>query len=416
MVKLSLISFVGAMLLVGCGSDSSSSSPTVQTGVFQDSAVRGLKFSTLTQNGVTDENGKFKYIVGETVTFSLGNVVLGSTVAQAQVTPINLVAGAQDANNTAVTNMLRLLQTLDADGNANNGIDLSAHVDTNYTGSTVNFEVETFLTSILNAAGSSAPLVDAQQAREHFMATLSALNPIASSSSSITASSSSSVVTSSSTATTSSSMTSSSSLSVVTSSSNSMTTSSSSSVATTSSSVTSSSASSITTPPSIPTTTNACDTTKMPSGMSYTQSGNTINVSTNGCIVAPSTTDMCPVSSPTQTGINVLETTTIKSANMSGLSISMPMPTSVGALTCTKNAQDGITNLTVNYDVCYDITSEMSAIPASMLTGSAVTLSSSGTTTMTIVSDCMTTGASVINDAFTGEIFIKQADGSYLKM
>jgi para-nitrobenzyl esterase len=45
---------------------------------FYDSPVAGLEYKTQTASGITNEKGKFKYYPGETVTFSIGGLVLGS--------------------------------------------------------------------------------------------------------------------------------------------------------------------------------------------------------------------------------------------------------------------------------------------------------------------------------------------------
>ena len=56
-------------ILSACGSGGSSG-PQIETGVFIDSAVGGLKYQTATQSGLTNSSGEFKYIAGENVTFS----------------------------------------------------------------------------------------------------------------------------------------------------------------------------------------------------------------------------------------------------------------------------------------------------------------------------------------------------------
>ena len=98
------------------------------TGYFIDSPVAGLNWTTsldgtVTGTGVTGFNGQFPFRVGETVTFSIGNLVLGSAAAGSLMSPLSL-SGAETTDNPFVINVARLLQTLDADGNPDNGIDL----------------------------------------------------------------------------------------------------------------------------------------------------------------------------------------------------------------------------------------------------------------------------------------------------
>ena len=118
-----LLSFfiLGLVLLNGC-----SKSADLQSGTFVDSPVEGLTYSTATTSGTTNVSGTFGYYVNETVTFSVGGVVLGTTAGNSVVTPINLVAGAADVTNQAVTNICIFLQTLDEDGDLNNGIKINS--------------------------------------------------------------------------------------------------------------------------------------------------------------------------------------------------------------------------------------------------------------------------------------------------
>ena len=87
---LSLIAAT-ALGFSGCGSSGSSgsSSDTTQTGTFVDAPVQGLNYSTATQSGVTDSSGHFKYKSGETVTFKIGNLTLGSLNAKKTITPLS---------------------------------------------------------------------------------------------------------------------------------------------------------------------------------------------------------------------------------------------------------------------------------------------------------------------------------------
>ena len=112
--------------LCGCGSgsDGSPDSPSqaVKTGFFLDSAVDGLEYRTPTRHGFTDAAGRFQYLEGETVSFFLGDVELGSSPGMNEVTPVDLVPGALDESDGRVTNICRLLLTLDQDGDPGNGI------------------------------------------------------------------------------------------------------------------------------------------------------------------------------------------------------------------------------------------------------------------------------------------------------
>jgi len=126
------LSIAAALALSACGGGGGSDTPSttvvgVQTGVFVDSAVEGLSYETSSGvKGTTDAQGRFKYKEGDTVTFKIGGVTLGSGKAAGTVTPAH-IAGGED--NNKFTNLLVLLQSLDTDGDPANGITLPASLD-----------------------------------------------------------------------------------------------------------------------------------------------------------------------------------------------------------------------------------------------------------------------------------------------
>ena len=172
---------LGVLLLAGCGGGGGSDGPQVQTltGYFVDAPVAGVTYATATQSGVTGANGAFSYVAGERVRFAIGDIELGNAAAGETVTPVDLVSGAADETDNRVTNMVRLLMTLDADGDASNGIQVPERAATAATGVTLDFDMapEAFstdaaLSGYLAAANVSASLVDAQAAQRHLDATL----------------------------------------------------------------------------------------------------------------------------------------------------------------------------------------------------------------------------------------------------
>ncbi|MBY6033340.1 hypothetical protein KUV59_09180 [Marinobacter daepoensis] len=129
--------------LTGCGGGSSSSSDaaskptppdsTNATGVFVDSAVAGINYSTSPsgQQGQTNSVGEYEYQPGDTVTFSIGGISLPPVKATGRITPADMGSGAADwSQDPAVINILRLLQTLDNDSNPANGITITPAVHT----------------------------------------------------------------------------------------------------------------------------------------------------------------------------------------------------------------------------------------------------------------------------------------------
>ena len=132
------------LILTACSDGGSPSSGlNTQQGVFIDSAVEGITYTTPTRSGTTDSSGTFVYLFGELVTFSIGGITLGSAAGQPQLTPIDLVPGAIDATDQQVTNILRFVQSLDADSDPSNGISIPAAVLANAAGQTLDFNQAT---------------------------------------------------------------------------------------------------------------------------------------------------------------------------------------------------------------------------------------------------------------------------------
>jgi len=130
-----------AFLVLGCGGGSSSStsstSSTTDTiagynGVFVDAAVGGISWSCGDKNGVTKADGSFGACpAGTSVTFSVGNVVLGTTKPTADYifTPQDVVGVSRETtSDEKVKNMAMLLLSLDADGDPTNGVSITSEI------------------------------------------------------------------------------------------------------------------------------------------------------------------------------------------------------------------------------------------------------------------------------------------------
>lgn len=180
----------------------------------------------------------------------------------------------------------------------------------------------------------------------------------------------------------------------------------------------------------------ACNTVNVPDGISYSQSGNVVTVTTNGqCVPAPNVTD--PTNSnlcvaPQQTtasGISVLSSNTVTASSLNGITITTPgLPNTFQAIVdatasvkhCTVNAATDTANLIVNSDLCFDVTEEISGLLNSfpidgIQVTPPITYTSAGTYSSQIVPDCFATDAATITDAFTGEVWIKQ-NGNFVKV
>ena len=180
--KKALAICTSVIFLSACGGSNDSenpatTAPVTSTGIFIDSAVEGLQYTTDTLSGITNAAGEYQYIAGETVRFSIGGIELGSAPAGPVVTPLSLVNGAIDQTDPVVTNIVRLLLTLDSDSLPDNGITISAATSAAAAGLTVDFTGQDLasdpgVTTLLSQISNQPALVDAQTAQTHFAATL----------------------------------------------------------------------------------------------------------------------------------------------------------------------------------------------------------------------------------------------------
>ncbi|MDG1114331.1 MAG: Ig-like domain-containing protein, partial [Pseudomonadales bacterium] len=112
----------------------------VQQVQFTDNFVDGVRYTTTSGlSGTTGTNestgeagaqGSFLYRAGDTITLTLGSVIIAEFSAdqvQGEVLFLQDIAGValSDVNNDYVENMAIFLQTLDADANADNGIQIT---------------------------------------------------------------------------------------------------------------------------------------------------------------------------------------------------------------------------------------------------------------------------------------------------
>ena len=184
-MNYSKIRFFLALLISGsltaCSSNSSDdgdNSTDTLTGVFIDSAVQGLEFETTSQSGTTNAAGEFRYQEGETVTFSIGSMAFPSATGAALLTPIELASGSSDSEATA-TNIARLVQSLDEDGDPSNGIVIpdgasDIAVPVNFDVSITEFENNPDVINLVANSGSViGVLISAEQATAHLLASLS---------------------------------------------------------------------------------------------------------------------------------------------------------------------------------------------------------------------------------------------------
>jgi len=179
------------VLLTACGgggsSDTSSESgppanesgPSPDIGVFLDSPVINIGYRTETLESVTNSLGEYEYLPGETVTFFIGDLEFPPVEASGTVTALDL-AGTPNTSDPRVVNMIRLLQTLDQDGNPQNGITISDTAKSTATQvdfdlSEADFSSSLAVTTLIMNAGQDntvVELVNREGAIDHFNQTL----------------------------------------------------------------------------------------------------------------------------------------------------------------------------------------------------------------------------------------------------
>lgn len=172
----------------------------------------------------------------------------------------------------------------------------------------------------------------------------------------------------------------------------------------------------------------ACDTTSIPQGLSYSQSGNVVTVTTNGqCITIPENSNICevPEEKASVTGISVISSTSVTSSSYTGITINVPSDLinldtllSGNSSVCTINAPADFSNITVNSDICVDVTNQLGALGdlgSFVSINPPVTFSSSSTLTNQVVADCFATEAAIIVDAVTDQTWINQ-NGTFVEM
>jgi hypothetical protein len=140
MRRLISISFAFVLVLTACGGGggggsgalpvSASTVSGLSTGYLIDSAVEGVTYTVTTKDGktitgVTDASGTFKYVDGEKVVFSIGDIVFPATMGDSIITPLTM---AQGGTGPVATNVAYLLQSLDYDLDPSNGITIDPKV------------------------------------------------------------------------------------------------------------------------------------------------------------------------------------------------------------------------------------------------------------------------------------------------
>ena len=107
-------------IFIGCGGGGGNTPAKTGTGYYVDSAIVGANYKCGSQSGVTGEGGKFTFEQGVNCEFSLAGIPLKS------VSKTELYNGKKIVEDDV--NVAQLLQSLDADGNPDNGIQITKEI------------------------------------------------------------------------------------------------------------------------------------------------------------------------------------------------------------------------------------------------------------------------------------------------
>ena len=167
-------------LVAGCSgscpsdsTDCSANTYTIGQGVFVDAPVEGLTYESVGITGTTDSTGKFSYRVGGTVKFYVGGIALPPVAGASLITPVDLV-GASSPESPEAVYIARFLQSLDSDGNPDNGIRIDKSKLATGAATPANWTSDPLANLVTTAALAAAPTEAA--ARTHMKTQIAALS------------------------------------------------------------------------------------------------------------------------------------------------------------------------------------------------------------------------------------------------
>ncbi|TGN41856.1 hypothetical protein [Marinobacter confluentis] len=190
-MKKQFTTLLTAGLLTACGGGGSGSSssdgntnpggstPEItasNVGVLSDSPVAGVSYLTSPSgsSGVTNALGEYGYEEGDIVQFSIGGIQFPPVPAKGKVTPLDMGGDGATLATPSVVNVLRLLQSLDEDGDPDNGITVSQATSTALIDTVLDFEAGTFESEANTAVGVALnrTLITENEAISHFEGSL----------------------------------------------------------------------------------------------------------------------------------------------------------------------------------------------------------------------------------------------------
>ncbi len=184
--KLLIGSTLTALVLIGCGSSSDSTSLSSTTGYLVDSPVANADYDCIADgvyNQVTGSDGAFTCQNMSQVRFRIGELILGEITSL----PIDTYVFPQDLAGVTrtdtlldekVTTLAQLLQSLDEDGDPTNGIVISNDVKDLLVDGETTFAPSELYTYLNSASISPLHVRTSSQAHDHLRDTMQALGVI----------------------------------------------------------------------------------------------------------------------------------------------------------------------------------------------------------------------------------------------
>ncbi len=179
---------LSTIILSGCNTeDGFNETSKLQTGQFVDSPVAGIQYKRYTSegnllmHGETNELGEFDFFEGDEIIFYVGEMELPKTKANSIITPLDLV-DTDDPENTTVINISRVLQSLDQDGNPENGIKIPEQAKNNapkinFKQNELAFEKdEKVINLIANSGSTNYTIIKKSDAIDHLKRNLEKVN------------------------------------------------------------------------------------------------------------------------------------------------------------------------------------------------------------------------------------------------
>ena len=134
--------------------------------------MQGLNYTTGGRSATTDQDGLLFYFPDETIELKLSEISLGSyTNPPSILTPYSIMGVTEGTPTDNVTNLVRLLLSLDSDSDADNGIQLNTNQFNNLSGlSLADFNVDNLSFASSKVPGLALPSV--QKAQKHLSRTM----------------------------------------------------------------------------------------------------------------------------------------------------------------------------------------------------------------------------------------------------